>query len=108
MGAFDSELYALGYRHPAQREEEKDNSEYWAKKGFFVYFQVEGPDYHALERHVSVPTLEEALHLFKEKEKYLKGVRVTSFSPSGRPIIHIQTVYDQERFDAFKRMYSHE
>lgn len=104
MGAFDSELYALGYRFNSSNQEES-SKEYWKKKGFFVTYQVDGDSYHALQRTEEFPSFEEALNLFNEKEKQLKGVSLTSRGTNGQIIYHRKVVYDCARFDAFHKMY---
>ena len=104
MGAFDGELYALGYRFN-NKNQEKNSKEFWSKKGFFVTYQVDEDSYYALQRTKEFTSLEEALKFFYEKEKHLKGVSVTSRGSNGQIIYHKKVIYDQERFDAFHRIH---
>lgn len=104
MGAFDGELYALGYRFK-NKNQEGNIKGFWSKKGFFVIYQVDGDSYYALQRTKEFTSLEDALKFFYEKEKQLKGVSVTSRGSNGQIIYHKKVVYDQERFNAFRRIH---
>ena len=104
MGAFDGELYALGYRFKYSNQEES-SKEFWKKKGFFVTYQVDGDNYYALQRTEEFASFKKALKFFVKKEKQLKGVSLTSRGTSGQIIYHMKVIYDQDRFDAFHEMY---